>query len=378
MNYFSDSDDRVIKIIVDKICNLRCTYCLNTYDFNNNNVEYLLSDGINELIKNTKIKDTDRIEILGGGEPLVDCNYEHIKRLILYARDCSKKCNIILTTNGTLLKDEKLDFLINNNVILKVSCDIIGCEQRLFKDGKGSLNLVLKNIKNIICKYNIHPILDITVTESNIDFLYNSLIEFNKLGIRRIILGVETVFYKDKYGIYKTLKDDEFYLKLDNITKDISINTNIRFLYQLSPEYRIKINENVFVSWCHLLSINKRDPRNDHIRLMCREMDKLEYADRNNDKKYPDNYKFLINREINDNILSFDVILNINVLRIRTDKLVMFSNYIKFDGIYLKYYNFISLYGKFNRTVYDKIYKIYYSYFDIIGEVKNGFEDRIL
>ena len=125
------SQDPILKSLCLHIahdCNLRCGYCFaGTGDFGGHRA--LMSKEIAEQAIDFAIagsKNRHNLEIdLFGGEPLM--NVPVVKHVINYARkreiDADKNIKLTLTTNGTLLNDDIVDFLNRNRVMLVLSLD---------------------------------------------------------------------------------------------------------------------------------------------------------------------------------------------------------------------------------------------------------------
>ena len=89
-----------------------------------------------------------------GGEPLM--NFEVIREVVRHTRqkasERGKMSSFHLTTNGVLLTKDVAKFLIENNFSLIVSIDgprEVHDQMRIFDNGKGSFDIVLKNLQNI-------------------------------------------------------------------------------------------------------------------------------------------------------------------------------------------------------------------------------------
>ncbi|MCP5106173.1 MAG: radical SAM protein, partial [bacterium] len=83
-----------------------------------------------------------------GGEPLL--RLDLIKYTVQYVKKKrgGEKYSFNLTTNGTLLNKENLDFFIGNDFFLMVSLDgpeTVNDRYRRFKNGKGTFKSILKN-----------------------------------------------------------------------------------------------------------------------------------------------------------------------------------------------------------------------------------------
>lgn len=169
-----DVDEEVIKrkishlhllsLEVTENCNLRCKYCvynghyINERKFSPRKMDFATArkglDYIFSFIKERKKK----LFYIGfyGGEPLL--NFETIKQVVTYGKNLFAGWDLRfnMTTNLTLLDETILDFLVENNFSLLVSLDG-GKEnhdaKRVFSDGRGTFDTVMKNLKKISRRY---------------------------------------------------------------------------------------------------------------------------------------------------------------------------------------------------------------------------------
>ena len=147
-------------------CNLRCTYCYAdggeygapqkymSKETAKQSVDYLLEHSYNE----------DSVTIvLFGGEPFL--NWDVLKFIVEYsfteAQKRGKKVMYSLTTNGTLLSEQKVAFLNQYSVGVSVSMD--GSEEfhnknRPFAGGQGSYQTVNKNVTRLIESERTAPV----------------------------------------------------------------------------------------------------------------------------------------------------------------------------------------------------------------------------
>ena len=91
-----------------------------------------------------------------GGEPLLE--FDLIKKCVEYVESIveGKKVFFNITTNGTLLTDEVVDFFVEKDFKLSISLDGSQKEHdvnRKFRDGSGSFNTIINNIKRIKTRY---------------------------------------------------------------------------------------------------------------------------------------------------------------------------------------------------------------------------------
>ena len=90
-----------------------------------------------------------------GGEPLL--NFENIKRIVDFSKKLFNgwKLTFSITTNGTLINNEIIDFLISNDFQILISIDgpkAIHDAKRIFPNGKGSFELIMNNLEKILKK----------------------------------------------------------------------------------------------------------------------------------------------------------------------------------------------------------------------------------
>lgn len=139
-------------------CNLRCGYCFaGTGDFGGKRAlmsKEIAEQAIEFAIKGSKKRHNLEIDLFGG-EPLM--NYEVVKHVINYARmrekETDKNIKLTLTTNGTLLTDEIVEFLNVNRVMLVLSLDgkkSTHDAMRPFPNKVGSYDAAVRGFKKVI------------------------------------------------------------------------------------------------------------------------------------------------------------------------------------------------------------------------------------
>jgi uncharacterized protein len=153
-----------ITLFVSTRCNLACTYCCygggyaryGTLSQRNMSWE-TAKNALDFLIERSEAADKLAVSFIGG-EPLVA--YPMIKRCIEYVRRAldgsARKVSFTIATNGTLLDDAMLEFLIEHRVTLQISLDgerTSHDSQRRFKgNGRGSFDAVLRSLERIRCR----------------------------------------------------------------------------------------------------------------------------------------------------------------------------------------------------------------------------------
>lgn len=135
-------------------CNLRCSYCCYSGIYKNRRVHSARSmecsdiDSIYEFIDNT-IKKQDHIKIFFyGGEPLL--TYDTVRYAVDKGRQLwGEEVTFTLSTNGTTLSEDKIEWLIENQIELAISID--GPERfhdrnRKYASGEGSFKAISDNL----------------------------------------------------------------------------------------------------------------------------------------------------------------------------------------------------------------------------------------
>ena len=215
-------------LIMTEECNLRCTYCIysdhyidkKTYSSKFMTTETALKavdlfKKLHDEKKKRGYKDQPKINFYGG-EPLL--NFDTIKKVIAYVNKLNfENVEYMITTNGTVMNNEILDFLAKNNFIVSFSLD--GDEfnhnrNRISINGKKTHEIVVRNIIkyhdmlkvykrnsliNIICCFDNYTNMEKVVSffeelknkVKNLNFIYNK------------IYDVDTTYYnycEEKYA----------------------------------------------------------------------------------------------------------------------------------------------------------------------------------
>lgn len=168
---------QMITLEATHACNLRCKYCIFSggYEFARpHGTQHMSFDTAKAAVDFylASRKQTDEISIgFYGGEPLL--NFKVIQQCCHYAREAERKSGknrrlrFSITTNGTLLDDEKISWLIDQEFAITVSCDgpaHIHDEHRIFPTGKGTFDKVFQSLQNIYHKnplyYDSHVLIN--------------------------------------------------------------------------------------------------------------------------------------------------------------------------------------------------------------------------
>lgn len=159
-----DSRGRFISalcLIMATDCNLRCKYCYageGNYDLVREKMGFDVAEkSVDFLVKNAGRRKYLTLSFFGG-EPLL--NFEVLKRTTEYAEKVGqlegKNFSFSITTNGTLLNPEMMDFLVKHDFSYIISLD--GPEEvndhfRVFQNGSGTYDIVLAKLEAFITRY---------------------------------------------------------------------------------------------------------------------------------------------------------------------------------------------------------------------------------
>ncbi len=190
-----DAVEPVIKAMclhVAHDCNLRCAYCFASQgDYEKHRSMMNLETGkkaLKFLVDNSGTRRNLEVDFFGG-EPLM--NFEVCKKLVDYGRSLEKEYNKLfrftMTTNCTLLDDEKIEYINNNmdNVVLSLDGrKEVNDRMRFRIDGKGSYDSIIPRVNKMIEKrkngaYYIRG----TFTKFNTDFA-KDVLHFSDLGFK--------------------------------------------------------------------------------------------------------------------------------------------------------------------------------------------------
>jgi len=154
---------RQLILDVTEDCNFRCKYCTFSeyYEFTrgyskrhmNFEVAKKAIDLYANLLKEGRRFNPWREHYIGffGGEPLL--NFDLIKECVNYIESRYGKWHYSMTTNGSLLDEEKGEWLLDHKFSILVSLD--GPEEehnrnRVFCDGRGTFNQIMKNLATML------------------------------------------------------------------------------------------------------------------------------------------------------------------------------------------------------------------------------------
>lgn len=168
-------------------CNLRCKYCYEKDKEGNISFE-----NIQQLIDN-EIKEKKESTILTfyGGEPLLKKNLIYNTIEYIKQKGMTNKFFYGMTTNGTLLDDEFITFIKNNN-FLDIAYSFDGVKQvqnlnRVTIDGDETFDVVEKNAKKLL-KSHKKVVAMVVVTKNNVKMLKENIIYLLNIGFKKFNL----------------------------------------------------------------------------------------------------------------------------------------------------------------------------------------------
>lgn len=173
-------------IHVTDVCNLRCDYCY--VHKGKRRLSKEACDAIVQALKaDVELRQVREVTLkFAGGEPLVDTE------IIAYLIDKTKtaleplgvKVRLAIITNGTLVTEEKAQFLKEQRFSVMVSLDGLDKynDARKYADGRPSAQHVLQGIELLLAA-GIRPTILTTVSDTNVDGLWDLMLYVRNLGL---------------------------------------------------------------------------------------------------------------------------------------------------------------------------------------------------
>lgn len=149
-------------LIITESCNIRCKYCIYS-----DNYPHIKGYTQKRMSINTAKKAIDyymklhqkRIDsgfkrkpiiTFYGGEPFLE--FRLMQQVVEYCKEKKYNPRFFATTNATLLNDEMINFIIDNEIVMTFSLDGFkenNDRNRVFFDGKGTFDIILKNVMRL-------------------------------------------------------------------------------------------------------------------------------------------------------------------------------------------------------------------------------------
>jgi len=165
-------------------CNLGCTYC---YEYGDDRVveagtmprfmdEATARQSVDFMLGEAGVGERCHLTFFGG-ETLL--NFKLLQSTLTYAKDRAaeegKRVDFSLTTNGTLLKPEIIEWLAASDVGVTISIDgprEVQDKLRVFNNGKGSYDEVVPKVRELLKRHTSRPVgARVTLTKANLDII---------------------------------------------------------------------------------------------------------------------------------------------------------------------------------------------------------------
>ncbi len=195
-------------VILSQMCNLACSYC---YAQDSRSKEVLGKEQIETAINYLFAQKSERkhFSFIGGGEPTL--TWELLKWSISYIRSFpfeQNKVGIGITTNGTLLDNERIEFFKANNVDINLSFEIlpdVQSSQRCFANSTRDTFVVIDNAIRKLLYNGVHVGIRSTITKLNVRrmtemvlFVSNNYPSLEKLHFEHVTsVSNDKAFYDD-------------------------------------------------------------------------------------------------------------------------------------------------------------------------------------
>ncbi|MBO4458173.1 MAG: thioether cross-link-forming SCIFF peptide maturase [Butyrivibrio sp.] len=203
--------DTVVKALCLNVahdCNLRCKYCF-ADEGEYHGRRALMSEEVGKaaldfLVKNSGGRKNLEVDFFGG-EPLM--NWEVVKKLVEYGRSIEKEYDknfrFTITTNGTLLNDEILEFVNKEmgNIVLSIDGrKEVNDSMRPRRGGQGSYDDIVPKYQKVAeSRHQLRYFVRGTFTHANLDFS-EDVKHLAELGFKQISVEPVVASPEDWYS----------------------------------------------------------------------------------------------------------------------------------------------------------------------------------
>ena len=173
----SSAETITITLHVSHACNVTCTYCFalgGDYGGEPKLMKWeTAKQAVDWLVASTREAGKCQIDFFGG-EPLL--HLDLVKQTVAYAREHGEangvEVSFGMTTNGTLLTGDALEFLMQEDIGIMVSIDgpkKVHDAQRSFNNGESTYDIVAANTSEAARRAPEKVLLRATMTNENLD-----------------------------------------------------------------------------------------------------------------------------------------------------------------------------------------------------------------
>ncbi|MFC1616641.1 radical SAM protein [Candidatus Margulisiibacteriota bacterium] len=213
----SKTDTLTATVLTTMKCNFACTYCFENKIMDNTSLSVKDAGKIAYwLIERAKLLKSQRIKVVFyGGEPL--CNTKPIEIIsnILnqWAKITNQSYEFSMFTNGSLLTPDMADRLVPLGLkSVKITLDgdkDIHDKQRPFKNGKGSFDIVLKNIE--ACADKLKIVIGGNITEKSYKSVLRLIDILTEKGLHKKLYMVRFAPIATRLGKGCTIEPDDIF-----------------------------------------------------------------------------------------------------------------------------------------------------------------------
>lgn len=241
-----------ITLVPSRLCNLRCTYCIQNNLFENKKNLFMTTDIIDKyyewLLRYIKKSNTKSVGFnFYGGEPLLADN-SVLFYLIKKMNDLPVKTQFIMVTNGTrLMQHPDIISFIDSYRITIDGLPEIHDKRRIYADGTGSYAQIIDNIRSYIQTYKKKNIsIRINVDKSNRYFL--------KQAVDRILSDIGT---KDLEFRLFPVVPNELDVEYGDIHGDLKETANCMYDCYVYLKEKYSIKPFIFSTNCGVSSFGR-------------------------------------------------------------------------------------------------------------------------
>lgn len=273
---------RQLILMVTEACNFRCKYCIYSemYSYSRNHsskimdwetakkaIDYYMKFNIKSLEYNPTFSPCVGFY---GGEALL--NWSLVVKTVKYVEKVyRKKFNNILyaiTTNGSLLDSEKIDFMLKYNFFITISLD--GYKEnhdrnRVYISGKSTYNDIINNIALLINEYkerakhsDLESMFQFTLTYDNeisIDKLIQCAADdpefYSHYARMSKVRGISTDYYNNQ--LPESVLNQQIYKWIDRYINGETKNRFVEILYKqnvIIPAFNTQFYQNLLGGTC--------------------------------------------------------------------------------------------------------------------------------
>ncbi|MBZ5727122.1 MAG: radical SAM protein [Acidobacteriia bacterium] len=182
-----------VDLMMTDRCTLACTYCFERRMTVKHEMTAETARAAVDFLVDYSGKAEKLYLCLFGGEPLM--NFGVMQDCVAYAGKrvaaAGKKVRFDITTNGTLLTEETLDFFAAHGILPLLSVDGLAESHdscRVDHAGNGSFARVGRAIELVFRKHNYVGV-RMTVMPRNVPRFYDDIVGLHKLGVRSFLVG---------------------------------------------------------------------------------------------------------------------------------------------------------------------------------------------